>query len=297
MSKKLRSPFPWFGGKGSAKIRNVILRNLPPHEYYVEPFGGGASILLGKTPAKVEVYNDVNRGLVNFFRVIADEELFGKFMAKASKLPVSRELFEESVRVWPGIHDSIEQAVRWYYVARLSFSGCFGKSFAVTVNSHTAGVSQNIASFLSSLDQLPQVHSRMQRVQIECCDWRDCLKMYCGRDWLAYCDPPYVLGCRKAGGYDHELKNQDHEELVKCLIDYDGAVILSGYNSQLYSPLIAAGWNFQEIEVVCNAAGRTRVSGLQGVGMAKSKQARIECLWMNPECQRRLNNNFTVATP
>jgi len=111
--KTIRSPFPWFGGKGSSKIRNAILKTLPPHEYYVEPFGGGASILLAKQPAKVEVYNDVNRGLVNLFRVIADEEMFAKFMARASKMPVSRELWEESMRVWPGIHDSIEQAVRW----------------------------------------------------------------------------------------------------------------------------------------------------------------------------------------
>lgn len=40
----IRSPFPWFGGKGSSKIRKIILEALPPHRFYVEPFGGGASI-------------------------------------------------------------------------------------------------------------------------------------------------------------------------------------------------------------------------------------------------------------
>ena len=65
--EKIRCPFPWFGGKSSPKIKKAILAALPPHRFYVEPFGGGASILLAKTPAEVEVYNDVNRGVVNFF--------------------------------------------------------------------------------------------------------------------------------------------------------------------------------------------------------------------------------------
>ena len=68
MNRKIRAPFPWFGGKGSPKIKKALLTALPPHRFYVEPFGGGASILLAKTPAEVEVYNDVNRGVVNFFR-------------------------------------------------------------------------------------------------------------------------------------------------------------------------------------------------------------------------------------
>ena len=81
-AKKIRAPFPWFGGKGSVKIKRTILDALPPHKFYLEPFGGGASILLSKPPAEVEVYNDVNRGIVNFFRVIASRDYFGPFMAR-----------------------------------------------------------------------------------------------------------------------------------------------------------------------------------------------------------------------
>ncbi len=98
MTNSIRSPFPWFGGKGAPKIKDAILRLLPPHERYVEPFGGGASILIAKEPCKVEVYNDVNRGMVNFFRVIADADYFGKFMARAALLPYSREMYEEFLR-------------------------------------------------------------------------------------------------------------------------------------------------------------------------------------------------------
>ena len=277
-----RAPFPWFGGKASPKIKNAILNLIPSHEQYVEPFGGGASILISKDAAPVEVYNDVNRGVVNFFRVISDVDYFGKFMAKASLLPVSRELYEEYMRTWPAIHDPVEQAVQWYYIARQSFGGIFGNAWGTVVNSTTRGMAQTSATWRSSFENLPKVHERMQRVQIECADWRDILKRYSGSGWLAYCDPPYVMGSRKAGGYDHELKNKDHEELIDTLLNYDGAVLLSGYNNPLYKPLEKAGWKRTDINVVCSAAGRTRRSGLQGKGNVKAKQKRVECIWRNP---------------
>ena len=94
-TSKIRSPFPWFGGKGNPRIKSALLAALPPHSGYVEPFGGGASILIAKAPAQVEVYNDVNRGIVSFFRVIASREYFGPFMARVREMPYSRELYEE----------------------------------------------------------------------------------------------------------------------------------------------------------------------------------------------------------
>jgi len=283
-----RSPFPWFGGKASPKIHKALLSMMPPHSRYVEPFGGGASILLDKTPSEVEVYNDVNRGLVNFFRVIADPDYFAKFLQRVSMLPVSRELYEEHARTWAGLHEPVEQAIRWYYVARQSFGGEFGQSWASTVDTSTHGMAQTAAAWQSALKALPEIHERMRRIQIECSDWRVILARYSGPGWLAYCDPPYVAGTRRAGGYAHELQDGDHKELIQALLKYDGAVVLSGYNSALYAPLEAAGWDRAEVEVVCSAAGRTRASGLQGNGMAKARQTRTECIWRNKEAMRRI---------
>jgi len=65
MAKKLRSPIVWFGGKGH--MVNKLLPLIPKHKIYVEPFGGGANLLIAKEPSPVEVYNDLDSGLVNFF--------------------------------------------------------------------------------------------------------------------------------------------------------------------------------------------------------------------------------------
>lgn len=285
--EKIRCPFPWFGGKGHPKLQKAILASLPPHKFYVEPFGGGASILLAKTPAEVEVYNDVNRGVVNFFRVISDSDYFGKFMSRAVMLPWSRELYEEFSRTWPAIHDPVEQAVRWYFVARQSFSGIFGESWRTSVSTGNR-MAQTTSSWRSSFENLPIVHDRLQQVQIECSDWRDILSRFSGPGYLAYCDPPYVPGTRKSGGYEHELRDSDHIELIETLMEYDGAVVLSGYHSDLYLPLEKAGWDCTEVDVVCSAAGMTRRSGLKGPGKLLENQRRTECIWRNPEAMRRI---------
>lgn len=255
---------------------------LPPHDYYIEPFGGGASILLAKQPAKVEVYNDINRGVVNFFRVVASPEDFPRFYRCVAQLPYSRELYEEYLRTWPAIHDQVEQAIRWYYVARSSFSGLFGSSWGYAVHSN------HTHAWHSAILNLPAVHYRLKTVMIECADWRDVLSRFNGAGYLAYCDPPYVPGTRKAGGYAHELTVRDHQDLVETLLVYNGAVVLSGYSSDVYRPLLDAGWDYLAIDVVSSAAGRTRASGLQGEGKCKQYQRRTEGIWRNPEAMRRI---------
>ncbi len=170
------------------------------------------------------------------------------------------------------------------------FGGMFDASCGTSVTGH-GKMSEVTASWRSSFENLPRVHDRMQRVEIECADWRDVLKRFSGEGYLAYCDPPYVSGSRKAGGCQHELRDEDHEELIASLMNYDGAVVLSGYHSELYAPLDAAGWDCIEVNTVCMAAGRMRTSGLQGIGKVKANQARTECIWRNPEALRRIKLN------
>ena len=101
--------------------------------------------------------------------------------------------------------------------------------------------------------------------------------MYDTPQTFFYCDPPYVPSTRRAGVYKHELTDEDHQELVELLKQIQGRVMLSGYPNELYDSL---GWRRIEWEVNCHAAGRTRVSGLQGAGSAAG-QKRTECVWMN----------------
>ena len=49
-----------------------LISLMPRCHTYVEPFGGGAGVLLARERARLEVYNDLDRAMVTFFRVLRD---------------------------------------------------------------------------------------------------------------------------------------------------------------------------------------------------------------------------------
>lgn len=89
----MQSPVRWYGGKGKMTQKIVPVLQGIPHRVYVERLAGGASILLAKRPAPVEVYNDIYGDLVNLFKVIADPDLYTQFERRVWLLPCSRALF------------------------------------------------------------------------------------------------------------------------------------------------------------------------------------------------------------
>ena len=184
---------------------------------------------------------------------------------------------------WHACRDQMERVWRWYVVARQSFSGCFGGSWGPSVCACHGDQAQTTASWQSAIRLLPLIHQRLQRVQIECCDFRDCLKRYQGPGYLAYCDPPYVWSSRKSGRYNHDLDDNDHRDLVEILLAYDGAVVLSGYPNPLYAPLEAHGWTKVEFACHCTITGRTAAQRKRPQDLK-----RTECVWRNPEALRRL---------
>ena len=65
---KMKTPISYYGGK-QGMIKD-ILPLIPEHNTYTEPFAGGAAVLFAKSPAKINVINDLNGELINFYRTI-----------------------------------------------------------------------------------------------------------------------------------------------------------------------------------------------------------------------------------
>ena len=74
---KLRPPIKWIGGK--ATKTHHLLPYICEHRIYVEPFGGAAALLFAKEPSPVEIYNDINHGVVDFYRLLRDQRKFREF--------------------------------------------------------------------------------------------------------------------------------------------------------------------------------------------------------------------------
>jgi DNA adenine methylase len=261
-----------------------LLKLIPPHRVYVEVFGGGASLLFAKKPSPVEVYNDIDSGLVNFFRVLRDKEKFQKFYEKVCLTPYSREEFYYCRDTWEQCEDDVERAYRWFIVARMSFSGRFGNSWGFNVTASCRGMAKKCSAWLGVIEELPLIHERIMRVMIEHRDFRELIPLYDMKDVCYYIDPPYVHATRSAGEYGYEIDDRDHEDLVEILLNIKGKAMLSGYVNDIYVKLEEAGWARYDFETVCHAAGRTRQTGILGEGAAMEKCKRVESVWLSPSC-------------
>ncbi len=271
-----------------------LLKLIPPHHTYVEVFGGGASLLFAKEPSPVEVYNDLDSDLVNFFRTLRDPEKFKQFHRKVFLTPWSREEYNFCRDTWESCEDEIERVYRWYVVARMSFSGGFGGSWGFAVTGSYRSMAGTSSDWLSIIEMLPEIHARLMRVQIEHDDFRQILKTYDTLNTFFYLDPPYVSSTRSGGKYKHEMNDKDHEELVNILLNLQGKVMLSGYNHPIYNPLEQAGWNRIGYKTACHAVGRTRGTGIQGEGIAMKKQARTESIWLNPQTMASRKSSLSL---
>jgi len=201
-----------------------LLPLIPPHHTYVEVFGGGASLLFAKAPSPVEIYNDIDEGLVNFFRVLRCPRQFKKFYRKVQLTPYSRAEYYSCRESWEDQDDPIERAYQWYVVARMSFSGQFGTGWSAAVTSSGRGnMAKTCARWLGVIELLPEIRQRIMRVQIEGLDWRNILDAYDTPETVFYLDPPYVLETRVGGKrYAHEMSLEDLVELVTWLLAIQG---------------------------------------------------------------------------
>src|ERR1039458_4795535 len=61
----MSTAFGYFGSKKNLAVE--LCSQLPPHHAWVEMFCGSAALTLAKTPAPIEIINDLDKEIVNFF--------------------------------------------------------------------------------------------------------------------------------------------------------------------------------------------------------------------------------------
>lgn len=227
----------WPGGKG--RQLNDLLPLIPVTRIYVEPFGGGASVLLNRPHSEIEVYNDLDRELVNLFTVLRDEDSYKRFRRIVALMPYSRAEFNRCLG-FDGEPDAVARAVQFYVVLNQSVSG---KRLATTGDWSRNRTINNADRWFARQEGLVAVHERIRHVQIECRDAIDILRQWDTPDTTFYCDPPYVLETRGNNKYYAvEPGDEWHYDLIAVLAEIKGCVVLSGYDHPIYRQLSAIGW-------------------------------------------------------
>jgi len=276
MAGKLKRPaLRWHGGKWL--LAPWILGNFPPHQVYTEVYGGAGSVMIRKKRSYAEIYNDLDGDVVNFFRVIQDENLAKKLIHKLKMTPFARDEHKLAHEV---TDDPLEKARRLVIRSFMGF-GSNGVNAAVQTgfraNSNRSG-STPAHDWNNYPDALAAIVSRFKGIVIENRPAIDILKQHDSVKTLHYVDPPYVHDTRCGStikpnkGYIHEMTNEDHIDLATVLHSLEGMVVLSGYAHDLYDNELYPDW-----------------VRIEKAALADGAKKRIEVLWLNDAAAKKQN--------
>ncbi|MDH0342087.1 DNA adenine methylase [Chromobacterium haemolyticum] len=252
-----------------------IIGHFPPHQCYVEPFGGAAGVLLQKSRAYAEVYNDLDGEVANFFRVLRGPETRAQLIEAVIFTPYHRDEFEHA---WEPSDDPIESARRLCIRAQMGFGSAGATKSATGFRIDTKreyGTAQQLWAYYPSA--LAEAGQRLSGVLIENRQAIEVMLAHDGPSTLHFVDPPYLHSTRVMNSseryYRHEMSDEDHIKLLETLLGLEGMVVLSGYSSDLYSSYLA-GWETRSTDA--------RIAAGRGAAL------RQEVVWLNPACSRAL---------
>lgn len=259
----LKTPTSYYGGKQN--LVTTILPLIPKHKLYAEVFVGGGAIFWAKQPSEVEVINDTNRELINFYDVVKNEFVELEKMIRISLH--SRSLFNDAIVIYqnPHMFSRIKRAWAVWAQAAQSFSSMLEGSWGYDKAKGTT--SQKITNKRDAFTIDYAV--RMQNVQIECTDALRIIKSRDTAESFFYCDPPYYNSdCGHYDGYTIE----DFEMLLKTLSGIEGKFLMSSYPSDILKQYtIDNGWHTMQLEQSVSVANNT----------GKPQKKKIEVLTAN----------------
>lgn len=260
--------FGWYGGKYSHL--SWLLPLLPEAHHYCEPFGGSAAVLLNRTPAPVETYNDIDSELVNFFQVLRDQPQ--ELISALTLTPFSREEFVRAIEEPTEGLPALERARRFYIRARQARTGLAQTAsegrWAGCRDTSRRGMGGAVSRWFGGMQELVEIAARLIRVQIEHRPAIQVIRQYDSPDTLFYCDPPYPHESRgDSKAYGFEMTDEEHEELAEVLHQVQGKVAISGYHCPLMDRLYS-DWKCMDAPArLCHSV----------------KELRQEALWINYE--------------
>jgi DNA adenine methylase len=245
----MKTPITYWGGKQT--LAPLIISNIPAHTTYVEPFLGGGAVFWAKPPSAVEVVNDLNREVVNFYRQAKSN--FPALSERIAASPHSRAIYEDALAIYgsPHLFTDLDRAWAFYIATNQGRSGRIGSWGYGTISN---AVEKKIANRRN--DFSAEYAARLDRVQIECADALKIMRLRDRPTTFFYVDPPYHnADMGHYGGYTAA----DFSALLDLCAGMQGMFLLSSYPSDILEAATRQyGWHTVAVELYCPASGNKK---------------------------------------
>jgi DNA adenine methylase len=223
VKRRMDSPITYWGGK--KLMARHILPLIPNHVTYVEPFFGGGAIYFAKEQSQVEVINDLNHFVVNFFTQVKTN--FSALQKRVQATPFSRGLYKDALLMYnsPHLFTDLDRAWAFWILCNEGYASKIGTwGYGTNENKRERSIAAKRDNFLELFAQ------RLGETQIESLDAVRIIELRDRTQTFFYVDPPYIDSAQgHYSGYTHVHYNQ----LLSTLANIKGKFLLSSYPSEM----------------------------------------------------------------
>ena len=253
-------------------IASQIVRLIPDHHSYLEPFFGSGAVFFNKIPSNIETINDLDSDITNLFRCIREDP--EKISRLITTTPYSREEYDDTYKkVLESKNTDCFEKARKFLIRCWQGYGYRTNEFKVGWKNDVQGRERAYA--LRKWYYLPEimesVAERLRMAQIENRPALEVIKRFDFENVFMYLDPPYVLETRSQKQYRHEMTDADQEELLETILQSHAKIMISGYESDMYNKYLS-GWRKMTF----------RSCAERGV-------PRKEVIWMNYDIEKQIS--------
>ena len=255
----LKTPISYYGGKQN--LVKELLKRIPNHTQYVEPFCGGATLFWIKQKSRHEVINDYESAVYNFWNVCKTD--FEKLQHLVVNTMHSEEEYHTARKIIlsNNISDKVLFAWAFWVTITISFSNKIDGGFAFSNDSiqskNTRKKRDNFNSY---------IYERLKDTEIFNRDAIELILMKDTKDTFMYFDPPYAES--DCGHYKNS--KEVYYRLLEILPDLKCKWLMSSYPSEQLDELRTSNnWNHKDIK-------KSVLVSVNNVGKMKT-----ECLTWN----------------
>lgn len=256
--KPLASPITYYGGKKN--LLRHILPLIPPHTTYCEPFAGGLAVFFAKEPAPVEIVNDTNRFVTNFYEQVQFN--FDALQARIQATLTSRCAYDDAMIMYAHSHmfSKLDWAWAFWTLTNQGYASGIGSwGYSTSDSKREASMHNKRVGFTD------EVHQRLHKTQVENRDALYLIKMRDRPETFFYLDPPYY---NSNMGHYSGYTEHNFRALLEAASQIKGKFLLSCYPSDLAQEYIQkCGWHSIAIE--------------QRVMASSNRKAKVEMLIAN----------------
>ena len=264
----MRPPFSYYGGK--QRLAKRIVKLLPPHTVYVEPFSGSGAVYFKKGLPPItnsryyrEVLSDTNQQLIGFFRDMQDPVKRAELIDRLEWTLYSQDEYR--------LAKSKNDSWAWFCNISFGFAHIYNAGFGTALTSTSPSLSH-----FNKVNYLKEFRDRFKYTTIMCEPALKVIQRMDSPQTCFYVDPPYP-GTDQ--GHYSGFSQSDFDELINVLDSLMGSVVLSCYNNAS----VPDHWIKHEFNTIASSkpvTGKNRNHSEKSNFRDDAK--RTECVWIKP---------------